>query len=221
MPVGDFETLALQHAPPLDELAIALAAEFGDVASDRAVEQLDELGREVADCRIDGLGVPHGEAAVCRVVLAERHGFGGSSSDYGDPRNSMLDQVLDRRVGLPITLSVVYVEVARRAGIELAGVGLPGHFVVGHFGAGQPLLIDPFERGAVVPLRRANAAHVRPWGAHEVALRMLNNLVRSYGDRGDLSRALHAADLRQLLPVHDALRDQQEIEHASLLARLN
>ena len=59
----------------------------------------------------------------------------------------MLDLVLTRRRGLPILLSVVYVEVARRAGIQIAGVGLPGHFVVGHFGTDPPVLLDPFAGG--------------------------------------------------------------------------
>ena len=73
---------------------------------------------------------------------------------YDHPDNSMLDLVLTRRRGLPILLSVVYVEVARRAGIELAGVGLPGHFVVGHFGAEPAALLDPFAGGASGQRRR-------------------------------------------------------------------
>jgi regulator of sirC expression with transglutaminase-like and TPR domain len=132
----------------------------------------------------------------------------------------MLDRVLERRTGLPITLSVLYVEVARRAGVELAGVGLPGHFVVGHFGASPAVLIDPFGRGETLAVQPPPEM-VRPWGPHDIALRMLNNLVHSYSERGDLERALHAAELRALLPGHGALREQQHLEHAALLARLN
>ena len=103
--------------------------------------------------------------------------------------------------GLPILLSVVYVEAARRAGIELAGVGLPGHYVVGHFGPADPLLVDPFAGGA--RLEVGNAAEVSPWGAHQTAVRMLNNLVGSYQRRHDLTRAIRAAELRLELPLAD------------------
>jgi regulator of sirC expression with transglutaminase-like and TPR domain len=154
-------------------------------------------------------------------VLAERHGFAGDTIAYADPRNSMLDAVLEHRSGLPITLSVIWIEVARRADIALAGVGLPGHFVVGHFGADPPLLLDPFRQGALLASDQEPATFVRPWSAQDIALRMLNNLVRSYGERGDLARALHAAELRSFLPSHDEVREQQAVERASLLARLN
>jgi regulator of sirC expression with transglutaminase-like and TPR domain len=221
MAARSFDDLALDPAPRLDELVLALAAEFGDVAWDRAMDRLGQLGNEVADELGDGPRAPDDEAAACRTVLAERYGMAGNTSDYGDPRNSMLDQVLERRAGLPITLSVVYAEVARRAGIAIAGVGLPGHFVVGHFGADPPLLLDPFGGGVPIPPDPMAEPFVDPWPPHAIALRMLNNLVQSYGVRGDLSRALRAAELRQVLPGHEDLREQQAVEHASLLARLN
>jgi regulator of sirC expression with transglutaminase-like and TPR domain len=132
----------------------------------------------------------------------------------------MLDLVLARRTGLPILLSVVYVEVARRAGIPLAGVGLPGHFVVGHFGADPPLLLDPFSRGRLVRAE-AEPELVRPWGPHETALRMLNNLVRAYSARGDLARAIIAARLRLALPADEASRGLLGAELRALEARLN
>jgi regulator of sirC expression with transglutaminase-like and TPR domain len=108
----------------------------------------------------------------------------------------MLDVVLMRRRGLPILLSVVYVEVARRARISLAGVGLPGHFVVGHFGANPPLLFDPFAGGGAVEAGVAQV-FVRPWRATEIAMRMLNNLVAAYQRRGDLDAGLRAASMRR------------------------
>jgi regulator of sirC expression with transglutaminase-like and TPR domain len=120
----------------------------------------------------------------------------------------MLDVVLERRLGLPILLSVVYAEVARRAGIPLAGVGLPGHFVCGRFGDGEPVLLDPF-RGGVRVGYGGPAAHVRPWVPREIALRMLNNLVAAHARRGDLPGAVRAAELR--LPLAG-----DEEEHAML-----
>ena len=215
-----FEEMALDESPPLDLLLLALAAEFREVDWQAALESLDRLGRELADCLSDKPRAPHRDVAALRLVLAERHGFTGNTVAYNDPSNAMLDLVLARRAGLPITLSVIYIEVARRAGVDLGGVGLPGHFVVGHFRADPPLLLDPFAGGALTQASPPPQQLV-PWSPDQIALRTLNNLARSYGERGDLARALHAADLRTLLPAGSELREQQMVEHAALLARLN
>jgi regulator of sirC expression with transglutaminase-like and TPR domain len=165
-------------------------------------------------------GTPAAQARACAEVLGERHGFAGDRRHYDDPANSMLDIVLERRRGLPILLSVVYAESARRAGIPLAGVGLPGHFVVAHFGGAEPLLLDPFAGGR--PLGRdVPAAHLRPWGPHEIALRMLNNLLGSYQRRGDVGAAIRAASMRLALPAAAAARAALEAELRALQARLN
>jgi regulator of sirC expression with transglutaminase-like and TPR domain len=148
------------------------------------------------------------------------HGFEGDRQHYDDPQNSMLDIVLERRRGLPILLSVVYIEAARRAGIALSGVGLPGHFVVGHFGADAPILLDPFNGGRPISAEAAGGA-LRPWLPDEIAMRMLNNLVSSYAKRGDLAHAIRAAQLRLLLPAPEALRDTLATELRTLQARLN
>jgi regulator of sirC expression with transglutaminase-like and TPR domain len=212
--LAPFAELAARDAPPLDELALALAAEFRDVDAQAAQARLDDLGEEV---RLVG-GNPL-EAVV--DVLGRRHGFAGDHEQYDDPANSMLDVVLERRAGLPILLAVVYVEVARRAGLALSGVGLPGHYVVGRFAPPAPVvLLDPFAGGA--PLDAVPAAeHVRPWGAHETALRMLNNLVGSYTRRHDLGRAIRAAEMRLELPVVGQPAEALGAELRALRARLN
>ncbi len=153
-------------------------------------------------------------------MLGERHGFAGNRDEYDHPDNSMLDLVLERGRGLPIVLSILYVEVARRAGVPLCGVGLPGHFVVGHVEEAPPLLIDPFSGGAFVETD-APAALRRPWDAHETALRMLNNLVGSYVRRSDLGRAIRAAEMRLELPVSGAEAEALGAELRALRARLN
>jgi regulator of sirC expression with transglutaminase-like and TPR domain len=130
----------------------------------------------------------------------------------------MLDLVLARCRGLPILLSVVYVEAARRAGIELRGVGLPGHFVVGHFGADPPLLLDPFAGGGRIDAR---SPQIRPWRTHEIAMRMLNNLVAAYQRRGHLGSAILAATMRLALPAEQPERDVVQAELRALQARLN
>jgi regulator of sirC expression with transglutaminase-like and TPR domain len=210
--VAPFSVLAARHDPPLDHLALSIAAQFREVDSATALAQLDALGEEVAATDGDRL-------AALVDVLARRHGYAGDDDDYDDPANSMLDIVIERRRGLPIVLSVLYVEVARRAGLVLAGVGLPGHYVVGRFDPGPPLLLDPFGRGA--PIDADDPEDVRPWSPHETALRMLNNLVGSYARRNDLGRAIRAAEMRLELNVRGAPRDALGAELRALRARLN
>ena len=217
MPPLDFATVAARRSPELDELSLALAGEFREVDEDAALLELDRLGADLAEA---AGGSPLEEAAACREVLAERHGFKGTRKDYDDPANSMLDLVLSRRRGLPILLSVVYVEAARRAGIALSGVGMPGHYVVGHFGADPPILLDPFNSGPPVEIDGPPEI-VRPWTPHETALRMLNNLVGAYARRGDVGSAIRAAELRLTLPLGDSARESLVGELRSLRARLN
>jgi regulator of sirC expression with transglutaminase-like and TPR domain len=217
---ASFAELAARPDPPLDELALAMAAEFRTVDRPAARWLLDALGAELTEDLGRTDRSPEAEAAACAELLGRRHGFAGDREKYDDPRNSMLDVVLERRRGLPILLSAVYVEVARRAEVPLVGVGLPGHFVVGHFGATPPLLLDPFGGGGPVE-GTPPAALVRPWRAHEIALRMLNNLVGSFQRRGDIAAAIRAATLRLELPAEERLRDALETELRAMRARLN
>ena len=213
-----FAVLAADPAAPLDALALALAAELRSeaVEADAARAHLDALAAEVRDVA-ESTG---GELAALCFVLGERHGFAGAEEEYDHPDHSMLDLVLDRRRGLPIALSVVYVETARRAGIALDGVGLSGHYVVGQFRAGSaPILLDPFNAGR--PIVAGIPAEVRPWAPHETALRMLNNLVGSYTRRNDLGRAIRAAEMRLELSVEPDLREVLAAELRGLRARLN
>jgi len=128
--------------------------------------------------------------------------------------------VLSRRRGLPILLSVVWVEVGRRLGLPLRGVGLPGHYVAGWFGEGDPILVDPF-RGGVQITDAIPAASVAPTSPHLTALRMCSNLVASYERRGDIGRMLTAARLRLQLPLDERDRRVMEFEFKRLAAQTN
>jgi regulator of sirC expression with transglutaminase-like and TPR domain len=218
VPIEPFATLAAAPEARIDLLALALAAEFREVDADAALARLDELGEEVAVVRaqLDG---PDAGLVALREVLAVRHDFQGDRNTYDDPDNSMLDLVIERRRGLPIVLSVLYVAAAQRAGIALGGVGLPGHYVVRDLATVPPVVIDPFAGGT--RLEVAPSANLAPWTAHETALRMLNNLVRAYLRRNDLARTIRAAEMRLALPS-DATRTRVlRLEWLSLLARLN
>ena len=134
MQLPRFEDLAASADATLDLLALALAAAFRPVEAARALATLDGLGAEVVRVLDGSARTPRAEALALSHVLGTVHGFTGDTEQYDRPENSMLDRVLERQRGLPILLSVVYVEAARRADVPLAGVGLPGHYVVAHFG---------------------------------------------------------------------------------------
>lgn len=215
-----FAELACEPDPPVEELAIGLAAEFAPVEAERARTQLDRLAEGVRD-ELDAADAD--PLVALAEVLGRNHGFTGETREYDHPDNSMLPLVLERRRGLPITLAVLYVAVARRSGIPLHGVGLPGHFVAGCFPGpdARPVLLDPFHAGVRIAVPELPAELVRPWGPHETALRMINNLVASYAKRGALAHAIHAADLRLLLPVEPADMERLTLEARALRAQLN
>jgi regulator of sirC expression with transglutaminase-like and TPR domain len=204
----------------MDLLALAIAREFHDVDTYGALATLDALGAELTQSAGETGGDPEALAHECGRLLGGRHDFRGDPENYDDPDNSMLDLVLTRRRGLPILLSVVYIEVARRADIAIAGVGLPGHFVVAHFGADPPLLLDPFERGTIVTAEVGREV-LRPWRPHEIAMRMLNNLVGSYERRANLTAAIHAARMRLMLPAEPSFKSALRVELRALEARFN
>jgi regulator of sirC expression with transglutaminase-like and TPR domain len=173
--------------------------------------------------RIDALAAPlvardlaalplDAQAAEIAHHLYEVVGFRGNEADYYDPKNSLLVDVLDRKLGIPITLALVYVEVARRAGVVARGVGFPGHFLVRidspSSGDAAPVFVDPFFGGRVLDraalerlLRRAAGAaqalsdeHLAPASPRTILVRMLVNLKWIYTTRGDLARAHLALD---------------------------
>jgi regulator of sirC expression with transglutaminase-like and TPR domain len=215
-----FAELAADREATLDRVALAIAGEFRDVDAVSALATLDVLGAELSTAAAQTSGTPEAVALAAGQVLGAAHGFEGDREHYDDPDNSMLDLVLARHRGLPILLSVVYVEAARRAGIDLAGVGLPGHFVVGHFGADPLLLLDPFAGGGRLEADLSQV-QIRPWHTHEIAMRMLNNLVAAYHRRGDLGNAARAATMRLALPAGPVERRTLQAELRAIQARLN
>ena len=112
------------------------------------LQRIDQLAREVAERRDPAGDVYHSLAAL-NHVLFRQHGFDGNRDDYYDPRNSFLSEVLDRKIGIPITLCVLYMEVARRISVPVEGIGFPGHFLVKCSAGEEAIFIDPFHRGEV------------------------------------------------------------------------
>jgi regulator of sirC expression with transglutaminase-like and TPR domain len=181
--------------------AALLLAQTEYAALDRAAyhRQLDRMGEEAGAALAGAL--PERLAHLNRLMFAH-WGFRGNREDYYDPRNSFLNDVLDRRTGIPITLSLVYLEVGRRAGLDLVGVGLPGHFLVGVAGR-DDLYVDAFHEGNLLTaagcaglLRELQhefsfrSELLAAVGPRQILLRMLNNLLRIYLAASRLPKAL-------------------------------
>lgn len=188
----------------LDEAALVIAAHAQpDLDVDGELAALDELA---AGCRVptlDGL----------RRHLFTDLGFGGNRDDYYDPRNSYLNCVRVRRTGIPITLSVLMMEVGRRIGVPLSGVGMPGHFLV-RDKVDPDVFVDPFERGAVLdaggcerrfrlvhgPGAGFDPAYLEPAPRRDIVVRMLANLETIFLDGSDQGSLTWVARLRAAVP---------------------
>src|SRR2546428_10317338 len=125
--------------------------EYPELDVGRYLVRLDEMAGEILRRMKGGEGAASQIAHLNRLLFEEM-GFRGNREEYDDPRNSFLNDVLDRRMGIPITLSTVYLEVGRRIGCRLAGVTFPGHFLVRYAGRETmpDVLIDPFNRGRIL-----------------------------------------------------------------------
>ncbi|MGW8378713.1 transglutaminase-like domain-containing protein [Streptomyces sp. ODS28] len=231
-----FAEAAREERPDLARLCLLIGAEaelHGDVgeAADEAAldEKSGERSVDLAQIELDRLSgqlpyergrSPAQWALALELLLGEECGFHGAQADYRWLKSSLLQSVLERRRGLPILLSVVWTEVARRAGAPVYGVALPGHYVVG-FGdpAGDHVLADPFAGGRILAGNevdvlvasatgnqgRVPEALLRPASPLETVLRVLNNIRAWAAARPERSRVqLWALDLSLLLPHHPA-----------------
>ncbi|MEO6714545.1 MAG: transglutaminase-like domain-containing protein [Mycobacteriales bacterium] len=217
---------------PVPDVALAclmISAEARpDVAVDVITGRLQQLGAAVAaELRPDASA--YAQAVALRAVLGDREGFRGYGDDYADLRASLLPDVLSRRRGLPILLSVIYTEASRHAGIEAHGIGVPGHFVVGVGDTLNPTLLDPFVGGRLTTLAELSSRVVdaggaalsvrdlEPWHPLLIITRVLNNIRGHAARSGDVRTRLWAADLALLLPNRPAALHR---ERGELRARL-
>lgn len=172
-----------------------------------AVEVLDQLAGAVREMLPPNPSASEA-AEVLREYLFETLGFHGNKEDYFDPKNSFLHQVLARRTGIPITLSIVALEVAHRAGIPAFGIGFPGHFILGVGRREACILMDAFHggrrlngkiltdllRGVAGPDARVLPEHLRPASKRAILTRLLLNLRGVYQKRNEPLNLLHVLD---------------------------
>lgn len=202
----DLERLMLEFAadayPHLDRLACYM--------------ELDRLGLRAREwlARLDKASLRNRLSTISRL-LYDTEGFHGDEETYYDARNSYLNDVLERRCGIPISLALVYQAVCRRAGLSVFGVGTPAHFVVGATDGNQTLYVDPFPDGAVLSRAACRQKiekllgqegvlgdeHFQPATPQEIAIRVLRNLKTAHAMHDEWRSALHVQKrLAQLLP---------------------
>lgn len=239
-----FRAAAADELPDLALLCLLVGAEAAGGAADDAAAEAAVDAAQIELDRLAGLlpaglsprgatgaaGHPRAWAEALRDLLGAREGFHGTPGDYRRLESSLLQEVLRQRRGLPILLSVVWIEVARRAGAPVYGVGLPGHFVVG-FGdpLGEHVLADPYAGGALLTdddvsqlVAEATGSPaplppglLRPAGPLDIVLRVLNNIRAWAAARPEQSGVqLWALDLSLLLPHRPA---RLRLERAKLL----
>jgi regulator of sirC expression with transglutaminase-like and TPR domain len=193
----------------LARAALGIAAAFNPDLDDDAYGRELDLMAEALSHRAAAARNAHGVLRSLNRYLFDELGFRGNSSDYEDPRNSYLNEVLDRRLGIPITLCVIFMEIGRRNGLELDGVGYPGHFLVRwSTPEGMPLFLDPFNRGTAYSaeslldeLATAGLAAERSRSLmaavtkRQILTRMLQNLKAAFAVRKLPELALRASHL--------------------------
>lgn len=208
----------------LGEAALVIALEEDPSLS--VAGYLDLLERWASCARSRAGRSADSERMIAEVnrLLFEDEGFHPSDSDWYDPRTALLNEVLDRHEGFPLALSLVYIEVSRRAGLRAAGVSLPGRFLVKVAGPTGEMLIDPWDGGRVLTLAECQAIldqvyggavmlrehHLRSCEKRQMLARLLAHLKSSYRSRGDLQAAASAADRLLVLDENDPyeLRDR-------------
>ena len=174
------------------------------------LDRLDALGRRAADIvRKPARASVRTRIARLNALLFDQEGFAGNRAHYDDFRNSLLNVVLDRRLGIPITLALVYMEVAQRAGVDVRGVSFPGHFLLSVPQHGADLILDPFAAGRELDeadcrallVRSAgddsgyNSGLLRPCTPKHLLVRMLNNLKRTYIELQSFPQAHRVCDM--------------------------
>jgi regulator of sirC expression with transglutaminase-like and TPR domain len=225
-----FREIALRPEPHLDLVEASLVIALEDrpgLDIDHYLEQVGGWSEAVRE-RLEGSRDIERIVEVMNRLLFEEEGFHGEDDDYYDPRSALLSEALDRHAGLPITLSILYIEMSRRIGIEAAGISLPGRFLVKFSGDFGHIVVDPFDGGRIlstIELQvildgmygggvRLREHHLRSFTRREVLGRELAQLKAAYLAQHDLQRA--AASIDRLLILDD--RDSYEVRDRAMLA---
>jgi regulator of sirC expression with transglutaminase-like and TPR domain len=214
----------------LAEGALLIAAEeYQDLDIDGYLQRIDSMGATLRRRLRSDISATEALLALNRYVFEEL-GFSGNADDYYDPRNSYLNDVIDRKLGIPITLAVLYIEIGRRIGLPLHGVSFPNHFLVKCVLREGAIVLDPYARGASLALedlqQRLQAlindvevdqtvlnTMLAPARPTDIFARMLRNLRAIHLSKGDRLKALNASNrIINLVPgAADEYRDRAQL----------
>ncbi len=207
-------------AIPLAEAALMIACEeYPQLELTPYLDELDHIAKAAQD-KLAAADTPMETVQKINGVLFDTYGFRGNTNDYYDPRNSFFNDVLDRRVGIPITLSAVYIEVSRRLNFSIAGVGMPGHFLVKYSDRREEFFIDPYNRGEILTQddcrNRLQQLYGEAFEFHERLLarsttrqilwRMLNNLKDIYVKGHAIDKCLSIVDMMLMVDSEDLVQ---------------
>jgi regulator of sirC expression with transglutaminase-like and TPR domain len=201
--------VALEECPGLDlEHYLSRVTEWSDAIRER-VEGSRDAGRI-----LEGLN----------RFLFEEEGFHGEADDYYDPRGALLNEVLDRHTGMPLSLSILYIELSRRLGLDATGIAFPGHFLVKLTGPFGEIIVDPFDDGRVLTAAecqkmlddvygggvRLREQHLKAFPRRNIIARLLSHLKKAYLAQHELERAAASVDRLLILDARDSyeLRDR-------------
>ncbi len=214
----DEETLSLDRA----SLVMALE-EYPELDISEYLRQIDMLAAR-AEVLIGIDRTPVNVIEGINETLFVQEGLRGNTEDYFDPRNSYLNEVLDRKLGIPISLSVLYMEVAKRIGFAVRGVGFPGHFLIKHVAGEKEIIVDPFNMGRILTWNDCqelldkmykdagaiNASLLQPMEKRAILMRMLFNLKGIYTQKEQYLKALSVIEkILMLNPgIPSELRDR-------------
>ncbi|GAC1650108.1 MAG: SirB1 family protein [Ktedonobacteraceae bacterium] len=227
-----FEELIAGEDATIDVAKAALliaTIEYPHLNAERSLVTLDALAHRVrvilgllqTDTQLPERVAPLTVIDAINKVLFEEDGFRGNESDYYNPDNSFLNKVLENRIGIPISLSLLYIEIGKRVGLLIEGIGLPFHFVVRCTLPTEILYIDPFENGLLLSeqdcrerIRRMSHGKIARLPRHffepvtpkQLLVRMLGNLKNIYLHKEDYTKALYISD-HILLLIPDAARE--------------
>jgi regulator of sirC expression with transglutaminase-like and TPR domain len=207
-------------AIPLAETALMIACEeYPQLELSPYLDLLDEIAesaqrkRSPSDSPIDTVG-------KINSVVFDTYGFRGNVEDYYDPRNSFFNDVLDRRIGIPITLSTLYIEVARRINFPIVGVGMPGHFLVKYWDRREEFFLDPYNRGEILTREDCRKRLVAQYGEgvefndrllarathRQIVWRLLNNLKDIYVKGHAIDKCLSMVDMMLIVDSEDLIQ---------------
>jgi regulator of sirC expression with transglutaminase-like and TPR domain len=188
---------------PRAALRFASSLTYPTLDIDAYLARIDKLAQSASENFEDNSDLSERVDALSDFLFFKMN-FRGNHRDYNDPENSYLNRVLDRKVGIPITLSLLYIAVAQRLGMQAYGIGLPGHFIVGIYEAGREVLVDPFNSGLRLSLADCGRLvrdstgfqgtfqpkWLTPTSPADLLARMLTNLCHAYIQREDWRSAI-------------------------------